>query len=84
MKRTNQMAGFLTLLLAGFLSVTIVAPVARAKDATLEKPAESITSLLQQMVGTWDVQQRMWPGPDAHAINLPAAELHRYARKVTQ
>jgi Protein of unknown function (DUF1579) len=76
-KRTNQTASFLALLLACYLSVTVVAPIARAKDAALAKPADSMTPLLKLMVGTWDVQQRMWPGPDAQAINLPPAVAHR-------
>lgn len=34
-------------------------------------------SLLREMAGVWDVQQRMWPGPRAEAIQLPPAVAHR-------
>jgi hypothetical protein len=34
-------------------------------------------TLIQQMVGTWKVQQRMWPGPDADARVLSSAIAHR-------
>ncbi|MGH8128536.1 MAG: DUF1579 family protein [Gammaproteobacteria bacterium] len=73
----NRMSNFLALLLAGVLSIAALAPIAQAQDAALAKPAENVTPLLQEMVGTWDVQQRMWPGPDAQAINLPSAVAHR-------
>src|SRR5438270_5628937 len=34
-------------------------------------------NLLSQMVGTWDVQQRMWPGAGREAVNLPPAVARR-------
>lgn len=33
--------------------------------------------LIRQMAGTWDVQQRMWPGAGAKVVELPAAVAHR-------
>ena len=33
--------------------------------------------LLNRMTGTWDVQQRMWPGPKNDPIDLPAAIAQR-------
>jgi hypothetical protein len=39
--------------------------------------AEIPSELLANMVGTWDVQQRMWPGPKADAANLPPAVAER-------
>lgn len=39
--------------------------------------AQSPTQLLRNMAGTWDVQQRMWPGPKADPVNLPAAVAER-------
>jgi hypothetical protein len=45
-----------------------VAVLVRAQDAP---------PLMRQMTGTWEVQQRMWPGPGAKAIDLPAAVAHR-------
>jgi hypothetical protein len=35
------------------------------------------TPFVQGMAGTWDVQQRMWPGPGAAPVELPAAIAHR-------
>jgi hypothetical protein len=39
--------------------------------------AQETLPLLQRMAGTWDVQQRMWPGPEAAAADLPSAIAHR-------
>ena len=33
----------------------------------------SVTPLIRQMAGTWKVHYRMWPGPDAKAVDLPPA-----------
>lgn len=37
----------------------------------------SSSTLIQQMVGTWKVEQRMWPGFGAKPITLPAAVARR-------
>jgi Protein of unknown function (DUF1579) len=39
--------------------------------------AQNAPPLLDRMTGTWDVRQRMWPGPDAAAVDLPPAIAHR-------
>jgi hypothetical protein len=39
--------------------------------------AQEAPTLLQRMAGTWDVQQRMRPGPDAATIDLPSAIARR-------
>src|SRR6266487_344486 len=39
--------------------------------------AQGHTELLTRMTGTWDVQQRMWPGPKNDPIALPAAIAQR-------
>jgi hypothetical protein len=39
--------------------------------------AQDASPLLQRMAGTWDVQQRMWPGPGATAVELPNAVAQR-------
>jgi hypothetical protein len=39
--------------------------------------AEERPELLTRMTGTWDVQQRMWPGPNAEPIALPRAIAQR-------
>jgi hypothetical protein len=38
---------------------------------------DSSPTLIEQMVGTWKVQQRMWPGFGAEAINLSPAVARR-------
>jgi hypothetical protein len=55
-----------SLLIATLASLT--ASAALAQDAP---------PLLQQMAGTWAVQQRMWPAPGAKVIELPAALARR-------
>jgi hypothetical protein len=61
--------------------------VAHAQSAPLSSPGNSprdstsktsSSTLMQQMVGTWKVQQRMWPGFGAGAINLPPAVARRH------
>ena len=53
--------------------------VAQAQNAPLGSPNKSSSSsLMRQMVGTWKVQQRMWPGLGAEAINLPSAIARRH------
>lgn len=48
--------------------------LAHAQDAPSRT---SGPTLLQRMAGTWKVQQRMWPGFGAEAINLPPAVARR-------
>ncbi len=68
----------LALLLRATCAVWLVAlaSVVHAQDAPLGK-TESVTPLMEQMVGTWNVQQRMWTGPDAKPIDLPPAVASR-------
>jgi hypothetical protein len=40
-------------------------------------PGAAVPSLIRLMVGTWDVEQRMWPAPGAAAIKLPSAVAKR-------
>lgn len=54
--------------LALALAASVVAAGAHAQDAS---------ALLERMAGTWDVQQRMWPGPGAQAVELPKAVARR-------
>ncbi len=49
---------------------------ARSGRAPLGK-TESVTPLMEQTVGIWNVQQRMWTGPDAKALDLPPAVASR-------
>jgi hypothetical protein len=39
--------------------------------------AQGPADLLSQMVGTWQVEQRLWPAPKAEAVALPAAVAER-------
>jgi Protein of unknown function (DUF1579) len=54
----------------GFVSISTSAQV------SADTPT-SVTPLMRQMPGTWEVQARMWPGPDAKAVALPPAIAHR-------
>jgi len=40
--------------------------------------AQETVPLIPQMVGTWDVAQRMWPGPNSAPMTLPAAIAQRH------
>jgi hypothetical protein len=56
----------------------LLSAIARADDTPLGvNGADAATPLVQQMAGTWDVRQRMWPGAAAKAIDLPPAVAHR-------
>ena len=48
---------------------------ANAQDT--ESTSTSVTTLMRQMTGTWHVRSRMWPSPNAKAIELPAALARR-------
>jgi Protein of unknown function (DUF1579) len=39
--------------------------------------AQGPPALLQEMVGGWNVEQKMWPGPGAEAVQLPPAVAQR-------
>jgi hypothetical protein len=39
--------------------------------------AQSAPPLLQNMTGTWTVEQKMWPGPGAAAVQLPPGVAQR-------
>ena len=57
------------------LSLLLV--TASAVTASAIAVAQETPPLLQRMAGTWDVQQRMWPGPGAAAADLPSAIARR-------
>src|SRR5262245_8438872 len=59
--------------LAGLLSL---ASFAYGQGPAAGKSA-SVTPLIRQMVGTWDVRSQMWPGPDAKAVDLPPSTARR-------
>lgn len=48
---------------------------AGAQDA--QSKSASVTALMRQMTGAWQVSSRMWPGPDAKAIELPPSVARR-------
>jgi hypothetical protein len=62
-------------LLAGVCHLPL-ASAARAQNASRNgKP--STPTLIQQMTGTWNVRQRMWPGAGANASDMAPAIAHR-------
>jgi Protein of unknown function (DUF1579) len=54
-----------------------LAPFAHGQDAPAGKPGADVPPLLREMVGMWDVRQRMWHGPDTKATDLPPAVARR-------
>ena len=40
--------------------------------------AQTAPALLQNMAGTWNVEQQMWPGPGAAAVQLPPGVAQRH------
>ncbi len=72
----SRTARFLTVVAAcslGWVSAaTAGTPAKKASPAPPAQPA-----LMQQMVGTWSVQQRMWPGAGEPPVPLPAGVAHR-------
>jgi uncharacterized protein DUF1579 len=69
-RRTISLIAIVCITINGGLSLT-----AHAQDA--QAGEDSVPPLLKHMVGTWDVQQRMWPASGAEAITLPAARANR-------
>jgi Protein of unknown function (DUF1579) len=52
-------------------------PIHAQSSPVSKEQGDSEPSLMRQMEGTWDAQQRMWPGSGAGAINLPPAVARR-------
>ena len=68
----------LSALLAAILFLTATTASAWGYDTTpLDVATNSARALIRRMVGTWNVQQRMWDGPNAKALDLPRAIAHR-------
>jgi len=64
-------------LLAGSLVLTAALPAAAWTESAPPGSAAKATPLLNKMVGTWDVRQRMWAGSGAEAVDLPPAVARR-------
>ena len=78
MKQRRCVARRAVFLVGCILYGSLLNPIARANDAPPGvNDADAATPLVQQMAGTWDVQQRMWSGAAAKAIDLPPAVAHR-------
>ena len=78
MKQRPCVARMSVLLMGCMVYCSLLTAVACANDAPLGVNSDdAATPLIQQMIGTWDVRQRMWPGAAAKAIDLPPAVAHR-------
>ena len=78
MKQRRCVARMSVLLMGCVVYGSLLTAIACANDAPLSVNGnDAATPLIQQMVGTWDVRQRMWPGAAAKAIDLPPAVAHR-------
>jgi Protein of unknown function (DUF1579) len=71
-RKTVVPAALMSLVLTGIIYSQLAAGAVdrEAIQSTSRVPANA---LLQQMVGTWTVQQRMWPGVRKPAVSLPPA-----------
>lgn len=68
---------FSLILLATVCHLSLTA-AARAQTPSRNAVGDSATpALILHMAGTWNVRQRMWPGPGANATDLPPAIAHR-------
>lgn len=61
----------LRMIFAASIACGPVAPAHAQPTASKAAVVDRAPSLIQEMVGIWDVQQRMWPGAGAKAIELP-------------
>jgi Protein of unknown function (DUF1579) len=77
MRHAKQTTDILSVLVAWGVCVLAFLPAAYGKEAPLGSANNAAPPLIQQMVGTWKVHQRMWPGAGAKAIELPPAVAHR-------
>ena len=57
--------------------ICAAASIALVPAARGEPASGSVTPLIRQMAGNWRVEPKMWPGPDAKAIELPKATAQR-------
>jgi Protein of unknown function (DUF1579) len=74
----SRAARILSFVMTCTLCFVTLCSVAHAQNASFTSPSTHYAYILmQQMVGTWNVQQRMWPGSGAEAINLPPAIARR-------
>src|SRR6266496_581268 len=78
MTLTSRAARILSFVATCSVCCVALCSVASAKNPPLNTSSgNSATTLIQQMVGTWNVQQHMWLGSGAESINLPPAIAHR-------
>lgn len=58
-------------------STSRLSAVATPLNSTRQESKRAQSGLLEEMAGTWSVDQRMWPSADAAPVELPAAEAER-------
>lgn len=62
------------------LAMMVAVQSVEAADPAFNKQS-SLPTLLQQMEGSWTVSQKMWPGKNQPAVQLPAATARRRAQR---
>ncbi|GEM_PF-1187411 len=81
MRTSYPITGIRALVIACLLSAAALAPAAHAESAPKAKPGATSPrpqdTVLSQMVGTWNVAQRIWIGPHAEPIKSPPAIARR-------
>lgn len=73
MKVTSRVTSLLQVAWPVWLA--LLSSLAYAQEPVNKPP--SVTALMQQMSGTWQVHTRMWPGRNAKAVDLPPAVARR-------
>lgn len=74
--KTNTSAAPFSLIATGFLLLAGLALQVHGQTPASGE-AKSVTPLMERMTGDWNVQQRMWAGPDAAPTQLPQAVVRR-------
>ena len=63
--------------IASLVCVAALLALTGAVYAQSTTTPEPITPLIREMAGNWRVEAKMWPGPDAKAVELPKATAQR-------
>ena len=78
MKPDHRFAGFPSLLASAIVCTLSFLNIAEGQGTPQGKAGNNaVPPMVEQMAGTWNVQQRMWAGPGAKATELPPAVARR-------
>jgi Protein of unknown function (DUF1579) len=77
MRPINRAASILSLFGAVLCTMSLSPVLSGQKPPGNDAPKDLIPTLIEQMPGSWDVQQRMWPASGTQGTDLPAGVAHR-------